>query len=72
MNEDDCDQWENVAKDLGIPPDLQAEIEDRAQQAGLSPCEYLVAVVWRDRDKAHDQSIPAGGAREPSHRNAEP
>jgi hypothetical protein len=50
MGDEDHEFWGQLVKQLGIPEDLRQHIETMATREGVSPWDYILAVLRRDAE----------------------
>jgi hypothetical protein len=54
MGDEDHEFWGQLVKQLGIPEDLRQHIETMAKREGVSPWDYILAVLRRDADRTSE------------------
>ena len=50
MGDEDHEFWGQLVTQLGIPEDLRQHIETMAKREGVSPWDYILAVLRRDAE----------------------
>jgi hypothetical protein len=69
MDEETPEFWGQLVTQLGLPEDLRQHIETMATRAGVSPWDYILAVLRRDAEHSgHRATVESEAAPGPKRR----